>query len=231
MPLPAVIAGVTAALSFFQGIAEQLDRFSGPGSHIRNLRIDPQGHVQFRLNVRDPRVRSLGGYDAAHARVQRELEALFQRGTQPSADVLRLLNGPAVDVIQNWLLTAPPLDEPGYTDEPQRESQVYGGLQLTPVGTEDFFVPRFVAGRHSSIPGGTAGMRQQTDAALTSIGYAGRSSNPRRATRRPRPAAMARRATARRAPKRSKGAHLVAGTTAAKRHMAKLRAMQKRKRR
>ena len=209
MPLPAVIAGVTAALSFFQGIAEQLDRFSGPGSHIRNLRV-----------------RSLGGYDAAHARVQRELEALFQRGTQPSADVLRLLNGPAVDVIQNWLLTAPPLDEPGYTDEPQRESQVYGGLQLTPVGTEDFFVPRFVAGRHSSIPGGTAGMRQQTDAALTSIGYAGRSSNPRRATRRPRPAAMARRA-----PKRSKGAHLVAGTTAAKRHMAKLRAMQKRKRR
>jgi len=36
--------------------------------------------------------------------------------------------------------------------------RVYGGLQTSPIGPEDFFVPRFVR----SIPGGAAGFAQQT---------------------------------------------------------------------
>lgn len=87
-------------------------------------------------------------------------------------------------------------------------------------------------------PGGTAGAAQQTAATLPLmvIGATGRSpfrgsqfAAPRRRKRRKSTA----RAATRRAPKRakrSKRAHLVRGSAAAKRYMAKLRRMQKRRR-
>ena len=106
---------------------------------------------------------------------------------------------------------------------------VVGGEQVTPVGAEDFFMPRFVRGLHKSIPGGAAGMAQQTPATITRVGRAlgARVTGGRRA-RRSRSNGATRPRRRRAASRSRRGARLVKGSAAAKRHMAKLRRMRKR---
>jgi len=115
----------------------------------------------------------------AYARRERELTEAERRGF---AAVIQL--------VDDWRAAFRPVedeppdqgDEPGdggFTDEDLVVGEPFGltgGLQLTPVGVEDYFVPRFVRSAHKSIPGGAAGMAQQTPATLTRIGAALRGS-------------------------------------------------------
>lgn len=118
-----------------------------------------------------------------------------------------------------------------------------GGRQYSPVGPEDFFMPRFVR----DLPvGGYAGFAQQTVAGqLSSMPRSARSSVRRRKARRSsartrsagptrrrrtRRARVARRGVFKRAARRRGGlARLKKGSAAAKRYMAKIRKMRKRR--
>ena len=134
-------------------------------------------------------------------------------------------------------ITPPPGKEPGAMLPPAEDengdldfSSVLGGEQITPVGAEDFFMPRFTRGLHKSIPGGAAGMAQQAPATLARIGRSlGTGTAGRRGARRARSNGAPRRRARRASPRTRRGARLVKGSPAAKRHMAKLRRMRRKR--
>lgn len=100
-----------------------------------------------------------------------------------------------------------PVEELPFGDE-DSTGRVYGGEQKSPIGPEDFLVPRFIR----SIPGGAAGFAQQTPAGQRQMfgGNGARRGTPRRKPR-PRPV---KRASSSRGPVRRSSAKPRPGTKA-----------------
>lgn len=195
--------------------------------------------------------------------LERAINAYLAGGPAPSGDIIRQIPtedwNRVLDIVEAQALAPPPGTGGDVPFDPaQPADTLFGAAHLTPVGVEDYFVPRFVRGLHTSIPGGEAGMRQMPVAVLVGLGASRTTTRRRsrlargegarirrRAARRPKGGGVmgdsgyaqldavrrGREVYRRRTKKRGKKGHLVKGSRAAKLHMAKLRRMRKRKRR
>jgi len=119
------------------------------------------------------------------------------------------------------------VEVPGYDDS----GGITGGEQLSPIGPEDYFMPRFIR----SIPGGAAGFAQQTPAGQRQMfggASAGSSARKKRSSTRSSRKSTSRASGSVRKRAGSNGgakkkARLVKGSAAAKAYMKKIRNMRK----
>lgn len=207
------------------------------GNKLKNVRKEPY---------------ELAGYDAATGKVtltpnpnitgfaagvnkqmqkgyEEALSAYIRTGVNPYPNdyALRYLI-PFADQYRNQPIEPEPEDDDGsfVGDVGDSEGKAYGGLHLSPIGAEDYFVPGFIR----SIPGGAAGFAQQTPAGQRQM-FGGSSGGGARRPRRSRKSARKTRSgVARRTPKKraaARGNRFTKGSAAAKAHMKRLRAMRK----
>jgi len=156
-----VNAGV---ITFVTSVIAGLTRRGPPLQSTWNVLPDGQVTVQ---------VRGASGRESAFSKVFEivykkqaipAIEAYIRTGVIPPGthpDVVAFINRtPDFAAARNVLF---PPEEPGGDVGSESEDlvgRVFGGPHMSPIGPEDYFVPRFVR----SIPGGAAGFAQQTPA-------------------------------------------------------------------
>lgn len=205
MPIDPVFIALTA-LSFLFG------RQRGPGP-IRAANISDAGQVTFDVNqvvanrapgfARDAQL--LADRLTAHIQTGAPLPDEFYSGRQSTPYLRAIYNQVRADVIaarDDFVASQPPPDSETPVTEsippdffPLEFRPQFGGVQKSPVGEEDFFVPRFVRAAHRSIPGGSFGFAAQTPAGQRQLVGGLRTSSGVR--RRPRRVAKTRMAGAR----------------------------------